>query len=173
MQYHKNQSTLVYDKKVGGSYIEPAIYSWGVSDEQLLNTVARHQNDGFRNYSGMKCPRTIAELENDEEPDHYLKMFLGLLKNTALKDSTKCLSLDFHVLSSLVKSFISGRRSIFKAKLSCATHGMTKCRKLVGIFKKIEIRISYKDVTNLYATREKQAVESGSCPFKLLMTYPE
>lgn len=33
---HKNESTLVYDLSA-----EAAIYSWGVSDDQLINTVAR------------------------------------------------------------------------------------------------------------------------------------
>ena len=59
----------------------------------------------------------------------------------------------------------------FKAKLSFTIHGMTRCRELVDIFKKIEIGISYNNATNFYATWAKQAVESDS--LKLLMTYPE
>ena len=39
--YRKNQSTIVYDTTAGGSYIEAAINLWGVSDELLINTVAR------------------------------------------------------------------------------------------------------------------------------------
>ena len=77
MRYHRNQSTLVYDNRAGGSYIEAAIYFWVVNDEQLLNAVARNLNDRLRNDPGIKWSPTIAELENDEEPDHCLKMFLG------------------------------------------------------------------------------------------------
>ena len=44
---------------------------------------------------------------------------------------------------------------------------MTRCCELVDIFKKIEIGISYNDVTNLYAIWAKQDVESGSCPFEI------
>ena len=44
---------------------------------------------------------------------------------------------------------------------------MMRCRKLVDIFKNIEIGISYKDITNLYASWEKQDLESGSCPFEI------
>ena len=40
-RYHKNKSTIVYDTSSGGSFVEAAIHSWGVDDEQLLNTVAR------------------------------------------------------------------------------------------------------------------------------------
>ena len=75
--YHRNQSTLIYDNREEGSYIEAAIYFWVVSDEQLLNTVARHLNDQLKNYPGMKKLPNIGELENDKEPDHCLKMFLG------------------------------------------------------------------------------------------------
>ena len=65
-RYLTTQSTLVYGNKAGGCYIEAAIYSWGLSDEQLLNIVARRLNDRLRNDLGMKWPLTIAELENDE-----------------------------------------------------------------------------------------------------------
>ncbi len=40
-RYHKNQSTLVYDVREGGTFIEAAINSWGVSNMQLLNAAAR------------------------------------------------------------------------------------------------------------------------------------
>ena len=66
MQYHRNQSTLAYDNGEGGGYIEAAIYSWGVSDEQLFNAAARCLNDRLRNDPGMKWAPTIAELENDK-----------------------------------------------------------------------------------------------------------
>ena len=71
-----------------------------------------------------------------------------------------------------VYKFISGKRSIFKTKLSCTIHDMTRCREVVDIFKKIEKAIGYKDVTNLYATWAKQDVESGSCPFEIAYDLP-
>ena len=69
-----------------------------------------------------------------------------------------------------MKSFISGKRSIFKTKFSCTIHGMTRCREFVDIFKKIEIGISYKE--NIYATWAKQDVVSGSCPFEIAYALP-
>ena len=111
LRYQRNRSTLAYNNSAGGNYIEAVgIYSWGVDDEQLLNTVARRLNDRLRNDPGMTWAPTMAELENDEEPDHWLKMFLGWLKNPTLKDSSKCSSPDIHVLVLLMKSFISGKR---------------------------------------------------------------
>ena len=71
-----------------------------------------------------------------------------------------------------VYKFISGKRSIFKTKLSCTIHDMTRCRDVVDIFKKIEKAIGYKGVTNLYATWAKQDVESGSCPFEIAYDLP-
>ena len=55
----------------------------------------------------------------------------------------------------------------FQDKALSTIHGMTRCCELVDIFKKIEIGISYNDVTNLYAIWAKQDVESGSCPFEI------
>ena len=49
---------------------------------------------------------------------------------------------------------------------------MIRCRKLVDIFKNIEIGNSYKDFTNLYATWTKQGLESGSCPFEIAYDLP-
>ena len=49
---------------------------------------------------------------------------------------------------------------------------MTRCRELDDIFRKIEIRISYKYVTNLSARWAKQDVESGSCPFEIPYDLP-
>ena len=109
LRCHRNQSTLVYDNRAGGNYIE---------DKQLLNTVVRCLNDRLRKDPGVKWPPTIAELENEEEPNHCLKMFLGWLKNPALKNSSKCSSPYIPVLASLIKSFIGGKHSIFRAKLS-------------------------------------------------------
>ena len=54
LRYLRTQSTLVYGNKEGGCYIEAAIYSCGVSDEQLLNIVARRMNDRLRNDLGVK-----------------------------------------------------------------------------------------------------------------------
>ena len=84
--HQRNQCAVVYDNRAGGSYIDAAIYSWGVSDKRLLETVAGRLNDRLRDNLGMKWLPNIAELENDEEPDHCLKMFLRWLKNPALKN---------------------------------------------------------------------------------------
>ena len=52
-RFHKNQSTIVYDAPAGGSYIEAAIYSWGISDEQLLHNVARRLSEKFTEEVGL------------------------------------------------------------------------------------------------------------------------
>ena len=40
-QYHKNESNIVFHKNIGGSFLEAALYSLWVTDDQLFNTVAR------------------------------------------------------------------------------------------------------------------------------------
>ena len=47
-RFQKNKSTIVYDATVaGGNYIEVAINSWGINDEQLLQTTPRRLKDSM------------------------------------------------------------------------------------------------------------------------------
>jgi hypothetical protein len=84
-RFHKNESSLVYDKTAGGSYIEAAIYSWGVSDEQLVNTVARRIKDTLSEEPSMTWPPHVDELEKPEEPNDLLLKFLTWLKHPTMR----------------------------------------------------------------------------------------
>ena len=84
-RYHKNQSTIVYDTTARGSYIEAAINFWVVSDEQLINSVARCLKEKLSKEDIMKWPPAEQELENHEEPHIFLRQFLTWLRNPAQK----------------------------------------------------------------------------------------
>ena len=40
-RYRKNESTLVYDKNNGGSFLEAALNCWGVTDERLFEIAGK------------------------------------------------------------------------------------------------------------------------------------
>jgi hypothetical protein len=67
--FHKNYSALVLDRSAGGSNIEADIYSWGVSDNQLINTVSHRIKNILYDTQSMKWPPHTEELENKEELD--------------------------------------------------------------------------------------------------------
>ena len=75
-RYHKNESTIVYDTSSGGSFVEAAIHSWGVGDEQLHNTVARRLKRNLAGDACMNWPPRVDELEQKEEPNILLRKFL-------------------------------------------------------------------------------------------------
>ena len=88
----KNISTIVYNASAGGSYIEAAINSWGVSDEQLINTVARRLKEKLTGDASIDWPPHVEELEQDERPNDLLRKLLTWLKNPAANDlSESCL----------------------------------------------------------------------------------
>ena len=142
-RYHKNKSTIVYDTESGGTYIEAAINSWGISDEQHINNVARRLKEKLEKHEGLVWPPTIEEIETDETPDPILLKFLVWLQNPSSQNIQEGLDPSILTLASLLRSHISGKRSNFKARLSCTIHGMTRSRELVDLLRKLGIVISY------------------------------
>ena len=65
IRYQKNESSLLYDTAGGGSYIEAAINSWGITEEQLLNTAAHRIKESVSRETPMYWPPHIDSLEKD------------------------------------------------------------------------------------------------------------
>ena len=53
IRQQRNMSELVYDVAVGGTYIKAAIFSWGISDENLVVNVVGHLREQIQ------CTMTI------------------------------------------------------------------------------------------------------------------
>ncbi len=171
-RYQKNQSTLVYDVREGGSFIEAAIYSWVISNEQLLNTAARRLRDELLINTGIIWPPTIEETETEEKPDPLMFKFLTWLKTPATKKFETYSDPQVWALTSLLKSHTSGKKSIFKTKLSCTLHGLIRSREPIDLTQKLGLGIGYQDVKNLHATWALQDIKSGSCPREIASRYP-
>ena len=103
----------------------------------------------------MIWPPTIEEIETEEKPDPLMLKFLTWLKTPATKEFEICPDSHVFALASLLKSYTTGKRNVFKTKLSCTLHGLTRSRELIDLTKKLGLGISYQDVKNLYATSHK------------------
>ena len=137
--YHfvKNTSTIAYNASAGGSYIEAAINSWGVSDEQLLNTVARRLKEKLKGDASINWLPHVEELDQDERPNDLLRKSLTWLKDPAAIDfSESCLDPEAVALSSLLFSFITGKHTPLKIKLSMTVHGLTRSHEIIDLLKK-------------------------------------
>ena len=163
-RYLKNESTIVYDASQAGSYVESAIYSWGISDDQLFNTCARRLRERIVNEPGIKWPPTVEEVTNVEEPDLLLQRFLTWLVGPEVKTFETCSNPVIVTLASLLKSFICGKRTLSKVKLSITLHGLTRSREIIDICKKLGLGISYSDVLQLHSAWTKYEEEQDNCP---------
>ena len=167
IRYHKNDSSLVYDTAGGGSYIEAAINSWGITDKhRIKESVSRE--------TPMYWPPHIDSLEKDEESNQLLSKFLTWLKNSRATDIDE-LNKDpsIKVLSSLLMSFVTSKRTPFKVNLSVLIHGLTRSREIIDLMKKFSLGVSYADVLALYDTWAQYDIEENQVyPEKLAVGMP-
>ena len=79
-RHQKNMSELVYDTTAGGTYVEAAMSSLGISDEQLLMNVARRLKEHILESPTMAWVPYIHELERKEEPNELLMKLVSWMK---------------------------------------------------------------------------------------------
>ena len=80
-QYQKNESTLVFSRCGGGSFLESALNSWGLPIEDLLHNVAHQVNEDAKGLPQMPWPPSIANL-CAEAPENFLTKFVEWLINS-------------------------------------------------------------------------------------------
>lgn len=80
-----NKSEWVYDISAGGDYIEAAISSLGISDEQLLHNLAPRLSKQIKETSSIPWPPRIDQLEEGEEECELLFKLLTWLKQPKRK----------------------------------------------------------------------------------------
>ena len=76
---NKSERELVFDVAGGGDYIEAAISSLGISDDQLLENVAPRLSKKIRDISTVPWPPHIDNLEEGEEVCELLLKLLTWL----------------------------------------------------------------------------------------------
>ena len=102
----------------------------------------------------MDWPPRVEKLEEIEQPNLDLYRFLTWLKDPSVnKFETVCQDPEITTISSLLFSYITGKRTPLKVLISMAIHDLTRSREIVVMMKKLSLGISYNDVLNyLYAT---------------------
>ena len=166
-----NLSDFVYDRSATGSYMEAAMRSYGLSDEQLIKNVACRLITLVEKVSTIQWPSYVAELEEEEELSQHILYLL-----TWLKGPSRCkidLNPTTHALTSLITKYITGKRTTFSINLSTTVYGLTKNKELVDILHKNGIGISYADVLMLqdfWALNDLQL--SPFCPFDIANKIP-
>ncbi len=119
VRFQKNQSTIVYDVSNGGSFIEAAINAWGVSEDNLINNVAKRLESSLKESTPLSWPPHAEDLESVAEPPLQLVKLLTWLQNTAKKiDPGACDDSRIVALADILHAFITKKRSIFQVGIS-------------------------------------------------------
>ena len=159
----KNMSEWVYDVSGGGDYIEAAISSLGISDEQLLQNLAPRLSKQIKDTSTVPWPPHINHLEEGEEVCELLLKLLTWLKQPTRK--TADISPTTLSLASMITYHITGKRTATVINLGVNVHGMTRSKDLMETLHKSGVCISYADTLLLYDHWALMDVEaSTTCP---------
>ena len=170
-KFQRNESEIVYDCSAGGSYIDAALSSIGISDEQLARNLAPRLSASIKETTTIPWPPRVDELEEDENLEPLLLQFLVWLKEPGR--TTEDYSPEIIALASMITKYVTGRRTTTTCNLSVDVHGLTKNKELVDVLHKLGIGISYKDVLLVYdawAVHDLQL--SSSCPYELATGVP-
>ena len=80
--FQKNESTLVYDKSNGSTFLESAVNSWGLNIEDILRNLACQINTEINRLPQMPWPPTVEKVCG-EISENFLTSFVGWLRNPA------------------------------------------------------------------------------------------
>lgn len=166
-----NKSEWVYDVQGGGDYIDAAMSSLGLSDEQLLRNIAPRLSKKIKDTSTVPWPPRVDNLEEDEEVCKLLLQLLTWLKQPQRK--TPDLSPTILSLASMLTYYITGRRTTSVINLGVNVHGMTRSKDLVNTLHKSGVCISYEDTLLLYDHWALMDVKaSETCPQEIADAKP-
>ena len=145
----KNQSEWVYDVTGGGSYIDAALYTTGIRDEQLMQNLCSRLHSKINETECVQWPPRIDQLEEEEDICCALVQFMSWLKQPPKKKH-----LDFSpktlCLASIITQYVTGKRTTTAMNHGIDLHGHTRNKDLVDAFHKAGFIISYANILLLY-----------------------
>ena len=114
MRSQVNQSWIVFDVSKGGNFIEAALNSWGISDDDLLYNLAQRMRKKSKSSRNFKWPPKSSDLEYPAKIPEDIVKFLTWLRNPNLNanfssDDPKVLS-----IGDLLNGYISNERTHFQ-----------------------------------------------------------
>ena len=142
-----NESELVYDQKGAATYVEAAVSSLGISDDQLVKNVAVRLKEQVEATDTVPWPPYVFELEKKEDLNGLLLKLITWLKHPSKSEVDDNPSV--WTIGSILTSYITGKRTSFEVNLSVLLHGLTKSREIVDLLHKDGLGISYNDVLML------------------------
>ena len=138
----RNHSELVYDVSGGGSYVEAALSSIGISAEQLIYNVAERLREDIKQIKFVPWPPRVEALEEEENLSPHLLMLLSALRGKKSIDLSLCTV----TLTSLLMQYVMKQPTTTSINASITLHGVTRSKELIDSFHKLGMGISYSNV---------------------------
>ena len=150
-----NKSAWVYDVRGGGDYVDAAMSSLGISDEQLLQNVAQRVYKRVKSAPTVPWPSNIDDIKEGEEVCELLVQLLTWLKQNTRKSvdlspTTLSLASIAHCSLLMIMYYITGQRTNTVINMGVNVHGMTRSKDLMETLHKSGVCISYADTLRLY-----------------------
>ena len=163
----KNLSEVVYDTNGGGSYIEAALSSLGISDENLVNNCAKRiVHDVKENTEPLSWPTPLSDLVIPEKINPLLLQLVKKLHSP--RKSNPVVSPDMEAIASALTYLITKNRTKILINSTVTLHGITRSRELVDQYHEFGFGISYNDVLLLRDFWAYQDLNVASiCPKEL------
>ena len=157
----KNLSELVYDTSAGGSYIETALTSVGISSDQLIDNLTKRIISSVKETGTITWPPTVDELEEEETYNHLL---LNTVRALARKPKDD-MSPDLLSLTSLLTQLILKEPTPTAIRSTVTRHGISRSREMVDTDSKLGIGIPYEKLLFLRDTWALHDMQSADdCP---------
>ncbi len=138
----RNHSELVYDVSGGGSYVEAALSSVGISTEQLIHNVAERLREDIKQIKLVPWPPRVEELEEEENRSPLVLRLLSALRGKKGVDLSPCTL----TLTSLLMQYVMKQLTTTSVNASITLHGRTRSKELIDSFHKLGNGISYSNV---------------------------
>ena len=122
-------SEIVYDTSGGGPYIESAITSFGISDQQLSDNFSKRLVASIESTGNVPWPPSVDELEEPEDLSKLALNFVASLRRKKGKidiNSPKVIS-----LTSLLSQFTLDKPTKTAINSSVTKHGISRSKELV------------------------------------------
>jgi len=124
------------------SYVEAALSSIGVSNEQLVCNVAERLRDNIKSIKRVPCLPRVKEPEREEELSPLLLQLLSVLQGGKGIDRSS----NTHTLSSLITQTVTKQPTTAAINATITLHGITHSKELVDSYYRLGMGISYSNV---------------------------
>lgn len=116
--FQRNQSTIVYNSLQGGCFLECAINSWGIDDNQRINSFARFLKEKLSDEIPFNWPPCSNDLETNCNPVPEIRKLLTWLRDPTKDDfKEECTDPEVSMLSDLLLAFITKKRSLYQVRM--------------------------------------------------------